>query len=779
MNTFNTKNKQFWLNNEPVFIQAGEFHYYRTPPEDWPHRLTLLKDAGFNTVASYIPWLWHQIEEDLSDFDGHSHPMRNLEGFLDLAAEMGFLIIARPGPYIMAETINEGVPPWVFENYPQAAFISQDNKVQNVASYLHPDFLACVQKWYHAIFQVITPRQITHNGKIIMVQLDNEMGMIQWVRNIIDINPDTIHKFADYIRSSNYNLQGSYPQNGLEDYLREGIIDPDRANSAAIIEEYRRFYRAYLQAYASFLVDEARSNGMDVLPVVNIHGFANGGKTFPIGLSQLIDVMRLPGIISATDVYPGLIGEGNIHELYLVNEIMKALQNQDQPLFSIEFQSGGNLDFSNRQSSFYDLHTRLCISSGMRAINHYLFVAGENDPILSPVKRHDWGSPIRTDGSLRQHYHRYPKLSNTLASYGKDLVLANPEHVTTIGYQLDYFMTEVNTEATQNAAKSITHQRETILFDLFARGLTLSHRPFNVIDLDSDEIDVKANPVLWVMMEKQSHPATQQKLVSYVQQGGKLVLGGRMCVEDFDHNQCTVLKDALAIEIDEDDKPFTRRNITVFNHRDVPVTFIEKYKGDFSEVFAHDDKNEAIGFMKTLGKGKVIMLGASMPIVSLIELDLFEQVENLVDCPPLFEMTEWIDAQISTGENGSFLFISNYKDDPVDTRLYYQEKSLTGDHPIHLPARQGAILPIEWHLNDDILVYYVTAEIRKIIKNEDQLILEIAQQDFSAELTLRGYLCEGANTITESEDKTHVEVSGHSGKIILKKYGAEAQAAGY
>jgi beta-galactosidase len=143
-------------------------------------------------------------------------------------------------------------------------------------------------------------------------------------------------------------------------------------------------------------------------------------------------------------VYPGFIGEGNFHQLLMVNEITKALQNEQQPLFSVEFQAGGNNDFSGNQSSLYDLHSRLCISSGMRAINHYLFFDGENDPLLSPVKRHDWGHPVRKDGSLRKHYFRYPKLSKVLNSYGSDLILSQPGKVASIGFQLDNFMTEVN-----------------------------------------------------------------------------------------------------------------------------------------------------------------------------------------------------------------------------------------------------------------------------------------------------------------------------------------------
>ena len=57
MNKFFAKDGQFWLNDQPMMIQAGEFHYFRTPQNEWRQRLELLKGAGFNAVAAYIPWL--------------------------------------------------------------------------------------------------------------------------------------------------------------------------------------------------------------------------------------------------------------------------------------------------------------------------------------------------------------------------------------------------------------------------------------------------------------------------------------------------------------------------------------------------------------------------------------------------------------------------------------------------------------------------------------------------------------------------------------------------
>jgi beta-galactosidase len=768
VSSFEVRDGQFWLDGEPVLIQAGEFHYFRTPADQWQHRLGLLKAAGFNSLATYIPWLWHQLEEDATDVDGHSHPMRNLAGFLDLAAEMGFWIIARPGPYIMAETINEGIPPWVFGRYPQTAFISRGGAVQNIASYLHPDFLACVDKWYRAVFGILAPRQVTRGGKIIMVQLDNEMGMIHWVRNILDANPDTITRFAAHLRVRyGAALAARYPVDDLEALLRTNILSPAEPHAGRIVEDYRVFYRSYLRDYALRLWDSARACGLEVPPIVNIHGFMNGGKTFPIGLSQLIDVMRLEGMISATDVYPGTIGEGNFHQLLLLNEMTKALQRPEQALFSAEFQSGGVGDFDNGQASLFDLHTRQCLSSGMRAINHYLFSDGENDPVLSPVKRHDWGHAIRVDGTLRRHYHRYPKLSRVLTAYGRALVEARPETVTTIGFMLDDFMTEVNNEFTEARTRLLTHQREVVLFDMLARSMALTHRPFNALDLTRAALDPAQTPTCWVMLEKQCAAEIQRKLVAYLRLGGRLILAGRMCGEDVDGQPCTLLRDALGIESISGDPPFTQSFIHAFGHSDVPVSFVETYTGRFHEVFATRAAGEVVGFIQTVGEGRAAMFAAAMPLYLLEDLDILHQMALKMDCPPAFTLSHWAEVHLSRGPNGSFLYLNNYQDDPVETTIAHNGAALLGGHPVHLPARQGAILPLDWRPRPGLTVHYVTSEIVGVAENEVGITLHTARESFVAELTVSGYQCRDAFPIGDSATGRRMRLQGQTGKIVL------------
>lgn len=769
MSAFQIRDGQFWLNGEPTVIQAGEFHYFRTPADQWAHRLGLLQTAGFSAVAAYIPWLWHQPQPDLTDLDGCTHPMRNLAGFLDLAAEMGLYIIARPGPYIMAETINEGIPPWVFSQRPQAALVGQDGKAQNIASYLHPDFLECVEGWYRAVFQVLAPRQVTRGGKILMIQLDNEMGMIQWLRSLLDINPDTLDRFADWLRATyGARLMERYPSVGLADFLRQRIVQPQMPDGAVLVEDYRRFYRAYLRDYAAHLWQRAAAHGMEVQPVVNVHGFGNGGKTFPIGLSQLVDVMSLDGMISAIDMYPLHIDEGNFHQLLLVNEMSKALHNPQQALFSIEFQAGGNQDFSGAQTSLYDLHSRLCVSCGMRALNHYLFFDGENDPLLSPVKRHDWGHPVRKDGTLRRHYAHYARLSRVLKSYGADLALARPQTVASIGFLLDHFMTEVNNVFTRPAADILTHQREIILFDFLARGLAITHRPFDALELARDQLHPAHTPILWVMMEKQCDAAVQQRLVDYVHQGGRLILVGRMCEETFDHAPCAILRDALGIDILHSAPPFAAATIHAFDSRDIPVSFLETYSGAFDEIFARSADGETVGFIRRIGAGQVMMLGAAFAANTLDDLSVLDQMAQRIGCNRAFTLTEWADVRLSRGENGDFLFVNNYQDDPIETIIASAERPLLGGHGLLLPARRGVILPLEWRMKPGIVIHYANSEIIEVIEDSARLTLKTAAAECFAEVSVSGWQPD-ASLIVERLGGARLKLHIRQGAIELKQ----------
>lgn len=66
---------------------------HRSPCQD---RLDKAKAAGLNTVATYLPWLWHELPDGTVDLTGRTRPERDLGAFLDLCHTNGLHVIARP-----------------------------------------------------------------------------------------------------------------------------------------------------------------------------------------------------------------------------------------------------------------------------------------------------------------------------------------------------------------------------------------------------------------------------------------------------------------------------------------------------------------------------------------------------------------------------------------------------------------------------------------------------------------------------------------------------------
>ncbi|MBM6815635.1 beta-galactosidase [Olsenella uli] len=159
MHTFEVK-KEFLLDGEPFRILSGSIHYFRVHPTDWRHSLYNLKAMGFNTVETYVPWNLHEPRPGEFDFEG----ICDLARFLDEAAELGLWIIVRPSPFICAEWEWGGLPAWLLADRSMRPR-SRD-----------PRFLERVASYYDALMPILTERQVTRGGNIIMMQVENEYG---------------------------------------------------------------------------------------------------------------------------------------------------------------------------------------------------------------------------------------------------------------------------------------------------------------------------------------------------------------------------------------------------------------------------------------------------------------------------------------------------------------------------------------------------------------------------------------------------------------------------
>lgn len=163
----------FTVEGEDLFVLSAAFHYFRCPQELWKDRFRKIKEAGFNTVETYVPWNWHErnMPKNVDDFS-QCH-FDDLKAWLNMAhQEFGLYTIVRPGPFICAEWAGGAYPRWLGKYCPEkyeSSFWLRSN---------HPEHVKWAKHWYQAVCRVFAPEQITRKPKgdkgILMVQLENE-----------------------------------------------------------------------------------------------------------------------------------------------------------------------------------------------------------------------------------------------------------------------------------------------------------------------------------------------------------------------------------------------------------------------------------------------------------------------------------------------------------------------------------------------------------------------------------------------------------------------------
>jgi beta-galactosidase len=141
-----------------TLLLCASLFYFRIPPELWRDRIRRVKASGYNCVDVYFPWNYHELSPGKWDFSEG----RDAGAFLDMLAEEGLYVVARPGPYICSEWDGGAIPAWVLAS---GMRIRENGR----------PFMRAVRKWYKRILPVIAAREQGRGGSVILVQLDNEL----------------------------------------------------------------------------------------------------------------------------------------------------------------------------------------------------------------------------------------------------------------------------------------------------------------------------------------------------------------------------------------------------------------------------------------------------------------------------------------------------------------------------------------------------------------------------------------------------------------------------
>lgn len=196
-------NGRFHINDRPVQIISGAIHYFRIVPEYWEDRLKKLKNCGFNTVETYVPWNIHEPQPEEYCFKG----LCDLEKFIEIAGDLGLYVIVRPSPYICAEWEFGGLPYWLLRE-PNLRLRSSD-----------PVFLKYVDRYYGKLLPRLEPLLWKNGGPVIAMQLENEYGSY-------GNDPDYLPALCGLLKK--YGMDTFiFTADGTQDYMLTGGLTPD------------------------------------------------------------------------------------------------------------------------------------------------------------------------------------------------------------------------------------------------------------------------------------------------------------------------------------------------------------------------------------------------------------------------------------------------------------------------------------------------------------------------------------------------------------------------
>lgn len=139
------------VDGKRVFLWGGEFHYFRLPSQTlWRDVLEKIRAAGFNGVSLYFDWAYHSPAPGVYDFTG----VRDVDRLLRMTEELGMYVVARPGPYINAETSGGGFPAWL-------------KQIPDRARSSDPAYTAAYQDWLGHLNPIIARHQVTRGGSVV------------------------------------------------------------------------------------------------------------------------------------------------------------------------------------------------------------------------------------------------------------------------------------------------------------------------------------------------------------------------------------------------------------------------------------------------------------------------------------------------------------------------------------------------------------------------------------------------------------------------------------
>jgi len=681
-------------------VYSGEIHYFRIPREFWPLHLARARQAHLNTVSTYIPWRWHEPEEGRWDFDGSTHPQRDLLGFIELVRRQGLWLSARVGPVCNGEMVAEGLPDFLSARYPEAMLQLAGGQAihhTGVPSYLHPVFLEKVARWYGQLLPLLRPHQRAEGGCIGMVQLCNEIAMVNWVGQEADLSPHVTARYQAFLAARYGSVAALNEAYGSSFAAFEAVPQPPVDFDGCLPKTIDRalFFRDYLAQYFATLYTLATEHGLRGPFSANIPHFydydVRGRGVFaPLTTSLFRDFgQRVPGLLFGGAYQPRRIDWDNFHDIFITSAMVRMIADPAAPTICAELQTGILSDRPRLYPSDVELNIVSSLASGLDGLNAYMFSGGENPAGLGQLgTQHGWQAPVALDGALAAHFAPIERHGAWLEELGPLLAASRPALAVQLGFYAPYWMTELMRGP---AAARLERQRTAGFFDGMARLLCLLGYPFRCVDLERQALD-PALP-LFLFSTEVMDAQVQQRVVDHVATGGRLFLSPGLPAIDLGGAPCRILAERLGLA-----QAAPRQGLRLYHGAEqyftaAAATVLARAAGA-DEPYLWDERGQPVAALSAHGAGQVVFCGYPLSDRFACQVPLFQRMARALGARrPVSCSSPDLIARLRRGDQGSFLFLINYHELPVTAELTVAGAgALPG--PVTVPARSGQVLLI-------------------------------------------------------------------------------------
>lgn len=765
--TFTIKEDSFYHNNKKVFLNSGEIHYFRIKRELWDKHLDAAKEAGLTTVSTYVPWAWHENEEGVFDFDGSSLPERDLQGWLERCQAHGLTCIVKPGPFILAETRGAGLPDWFLEKYAEDVKM-RNSKGAKVASdgvsLFNPIYLEKVALWYDKIMPLISERQLSNGGPIIMMQICNEIGVFSWLAHQGDYGTIVQEHFSSFLSGKFKSIDEvnslwgtSYPDFDSVDLPPDGNLPYASKADRGRDYEWHLFWRKYYGDYLRLLTKMTRDRGVTLPLYHNLPGWIYGnGYEFPVNITMYEDLFEDKSeIIFGVDHIPEFFSYRNLHDDRIINDITLAMQG-NKPLFAAEFQCGSREHHVETNPREMELFYKASVANGLVGWNYYMFSQGRNP-------RHRgysgdtfyWFNPLTPEGERTSAFPLVKRMNQILNTSESLIVNAKRKAEVCVLFYPPYYATEL--ERPETGASELKFKASAIrrpaYFDGLLKVLQILNIDYDMVDLNKASADaLKKYKQVWAFSTDEMNAGAQQTLVEYTKAGGNLVLFPYLPDREMSQKPCTIIRDTLSISpsgIETTDSPL----IDVYDLKDIkcanPQSIFSEESLAGAEIIARTIRGSACGFSKTLGKGTFIHLGTWIGFDTEGQKPVYEALLNKSEAKLRLASSNNYHINVRerfTTEKSAILFIGNYYNEEHIGKVTYTHPE--SDETIAIPYSQkdmlwpalyGVLTPVCMEVSAGLKILHSTSDILAITEAKDELKITLyGDRDLAGEIVFEG-----------------------------------------